>query len=472
MENMWRHQEEDLEASWEMPAAALYWEPRLGKSRVAIHTAERLAGVDRIDSCVVVAPNGVHINWTRDQLPLYWNRPKSMVVEWRSGRAGTKSFIKELADALLYDGFVWFACNVEAVATPLLNRFLTRLVRKRRCMLVVDESQYIKNWKAKRTRALMRLAESCPYRRILTGTPTPQGPFDLWSQFYVLNPEVLGYRYTTFKQRYGVWRKRKFGNGPVFDQLVEYQNLDDLTRRIAPLTFERKKSECMDLPERLFVKRYFELPPEHLRIYRQLRDEFIAEIDSGAEIAAPQALVNLLRLQQISRGHVADRILDPPHPSVDATAEILRNHRGKAIVWCRFLRDVELVSGILQKEHGAGSTVVCIGSTPAGTRADLRERFRADPTTRFWVGTLGTGGIGVDLGAASLMIFYSHGYDLAQRLQGLERNYGDSQKSSRIEVIDVIAADTVDERILHILDRKESLSARLSTAKYRELLKE
>jgi len=474
----WEHQKEDFARSKDLSAAAIHWEPRLGKSRLIIDTAVHLAGECLINACLVIAPNGVHLNWTRDQLPLYWDSffERTRIVEWKAGRVGTKSFTKELDEALQYPGFVWLACNVEAVATVNLNRYLTKFVNKRKVLLAVDESQYVKNPRAKRTRALMRLSEKCPFRRTLTGTPTPQGPFDLWSQFYILDPNILGLRYTSFKQRYGVWRRVHFGTGPAFDQLVEYRNLDNLTARIAPITFERKKAECLDLPERLFTKRLFELPPAHARIYNSLKSCFIALLDSGEEITAPLALTNLLRLQQVSRGHVIDdsgnrQDLGEPYPSVEAVLELLRAHRGKAIIWCRFVRDVEMVAAALMEEFTPPAVAVCVGGTAAADRVDLRTRFSADPMPRFWVGTLATGGVGVDLGAASLMIFYSHGFDLAQRLQGCERNFGSSQKADRVDVVDLVAADTVDEKAIAALQRKEALSAQLSTARLRDLLK-
>lgn len=474
---LWQHQREDLDRSWQLPGAALFWEPRLGKSRVVIETAERLYDENKINACVVVAPNGVHLNWSRDQLPRYWGTAwptPPRVVEWRSGRAGTKAFQRELDAALIPDGFLWFVCNVEAVAATALSKFLYKLTGKRKCLLVIDESHYVKNPHAKRTRAVMRLAERCPFRRILSGTPTPQGPFDLWSQFFLLDPTILGPRYTTFKQRYGIWKRVSFG-GPTFDQLVEYRNLDELTRRTLPLSFPRKKSECFDLPERLFTRRYFEMAPEHARLYRQLRDELLIEIESGVELAAPLAIVRLMKLQQVARGHVADEtglVHDLPGgaPAVDSVVELLGAHRGKAIVWCRFVRDAEKVVASLQ-EAFPESTALCVGYVSPEDRVALRTAFN-DPASsmRFWVGTPATGGVGVDLGTASLMIFYSHGYDLAQRLQALERNYGDSQKADRVEVVDLIAADTIDEKILDVLDRKEGLMARLLSTGIRDIL--
>jgi SNF2 family DNA or RNA helicase len=469
--SLWQHQQEDLDNSWWLPAAALHWEPRLGKSRLVIETAHRLRLVNRIDAVIVIAPNGVHLNWTRDELPQYWHHENTTVFEWRTGKSGTRRFQDELASTLETRNFVWFACNVEAVALKRLEQTLVKLTKRKRCLLVVDESHYIKSWRANRTRAVFRVSERCPYRRTLTGTPAPQGPFDLWSQFYTLNPEVLGFRFTAFKQRYGVWKRARYGEGPWHDELVEYRNLDDLARRIAPLTFERQKDRCFDLPERLFTRRYFEMPPAHLRVYRALRDDLIAMLVSGDEIVVPLAITKLMRLHQVTRGHVEDHTLEPPHPALEALTEMLEDHSGKVIVWCRFVAEAKMIARHLVVRHGPDSVALCVGETPAPERVELRQHFN-DPGSpvRWWVGTIGTGGIGVDLGGASLMIFYSNSFDLAQRLQGLERNYGSSQRAERVEVVDLVAADTVDEKVLATLERKESVAAQLTRESIRNLI--
>jgi len=222
------------------------------------------------------------------------------------------------------------------------------------------------------------------------------------------------------------------------------------------------------------VRRYFEMTKEHARVYKQLRDELVARLDSGETVTAPLAIVNLMRLQQVSRGHVSSEEGDPidlgdPYPADEAVLELIRGNRGKTLVWCRFVHDVERLEFMLYKE--TIGHVRCDGTTPASERPDLLRQFREDDDVRAWVGTPATGGLGVDLGAASLMIFHSHGFDLAQRLQALERNYGTSQRADRVDVVDLVAADTVDERALAVLDRKEDIARQLTHEGLRELLR-
>lgn len=474
MPELWTHQRECLADSCEREAVAIHWEPRVGKSRVIVENSAYLWDRELIDTTVVIAPNGVHLNWTRNQLPLYWDREDTLVVEWRSARASTKKFQRLMQEALEYDGFVWFVANIEAMSSKKLVEYLEKLVAKRRCLMVVDESHYIKNPRAKRTRAMMRLAKHCPFRRTLTGTPTPQGPFDLWSQFYVLDPDILGKRFVPFKQRYGIWKRVQYGTGPLHDELVEYRNLDELAGIIAPYVFESNKADLFDLPDRVFARRYFEMSKDHARVYKDLRDELIAMLSSGEMITAPLAIVKLMKLQQISRGHIKNELgdsidLGDPYPADEATLELIRGNPGKTVVWCRFVHDCQRMSDTLAEE--GIPHVRCDGTVPADDRPELLVRFNDnDDPTRVWVGTPGTGGLGVDLGSASLMIFHGHGFDLAQRLQALERNYGSSQLAERVDVVDLVAADTVDERALAVLESKKDIARQLTREGLMDLL--
>lgn len=518
----WKHQAEDLEASWKLPAAAIHWEPRLGKSNLIIRTAEKQYDADLINAAVVIAPNGVHLNWTREQLGKHWDRGNTLIIEWQWKRTNTKKFWEELEHAIKYPGFVWFSVNIETLSNKKLLDYLDRFSAARRCLLVLDESHYAKDIKAARTKTLLKLTwpkifnkkfpqlsapSRFPFRRTLTGTPTPQGPLDLWSQFYLLNPNILGIRFVSFRARHAKYKanrsvlcrncgikdeyktggsggnqfticthcgKKQPVEGLLYKTLTGYRNLPEIVRKIQPYTFERKKADCFAfLPKRLFVRENFEMPPEHQKAYDSFRKDLLLRLESGEEITASNALTALLRLQQISRGHIKDEEgniarLPGDSPAIQRTLDLVTENDGKAIVWCRFIEDV---SRLVHEFNTAGIGVIrCDGSTKITDRPELIKQFREDDSAKVWVGTLSTGGTGIDLGAANLMIFYSHGFNLAERLQGLERNYGSTQESNRIEVVDIVAVDTVDKRALDILDKKKDISDQLSVNQFRELI--
>lgn len=471
----WAHQREDFVSSRDLPGASFPWEPRCGKSKVMVDTIAYHAAAGRVNTALVTAPCGIHVDWAETHIAKHWPAkwPKPFVVVWDSGKATTKRFQARLDEALKTEQFVWVLVNVEALVSPkLVNRtkrggpgFLEKLVAKRKCFLVCDESIDLSTPSAQRTRAVLKLVPKCIYRRILDGTMSDRGPFGLYSQYKIVAPDLFVPRYTTFKARYGVFQRVRYGAGPSFDQLVEYRNLDELNQRIAPYTFPRRKSDCFDLPERVHGERTFVMPKEHRRIYDELRDELIAQLDNGETITAQHALTNMLRLQQISRGHVENHRLEPDTPALDAVSRLVRGQR--AIVWCRFTLDVDAVCARLRAD---GLDVIrCDGSTPPAERPDLQNKFN-EGAADAWVGTTGTGSRGLDLPAANLMVFYSHGFKLVQRNQALERNYGSNQKAVRCDVVDLVAADTIDRKALDRLAAGQDLANQLTGRDLKEML--
>ena len=477
-----KHQKETFEATRDLPAFAWLWMMRCGKSFPAADTAIYLYEQKKIDAVIIVAPNGVHLNWARNVIPSIYAELKTegkdqddFLLEWNSSKSKTRKFQEQLQKAFDHQGLLWFCCNVEAVWTNALDSYLTRLVLKRRCLLIVDEAHKCKTPSSQCTKAVIRLSKACPYRRILTGTPATQGPFDLWSQFHILDPMILGPRFVPFKQTYGVFKRMRFGSGPVFDQLVEYKNLDKLYEIIKPYSSRLTQAEVFEnLPELVHETRYFELSPQHRRVYNELKNELMATLESGEVLTAPEAIVQLIRLQQISRGFTGG-IDDPnttslgkPYNSLTALEDIVEQVEGKIIVWCKFRADVELIHTTFAEKF------LCVrydGALNHEQRAESLKRFTTDPKVKMIVGTPAAGGIGVDMSAADTMIFYSHDYNLGNRLQAIARMQGPNQKSKSLLLIDLVAVDTTDEDCLAILDKKQDLAKILTGDKLREMLR-
>ena len=128
-------------------------------------------------------------------------------------------------------------------------------------MMVVDESARIKNIGAKQTKEIIKLGHHAQYRRILTGTPVLNSPFDIYSQFEFLHPSIIDhYSFYSFKNYFGVFEKKtNWGAGKQYDELKSYRNLEELKGLIAPHSFRITKKECLDLPRKIYTKRYFKL---------------------------------------------------------------------------------------------------------------------------------------------------------------------------------------------------------------------
>lgn len=292
------HQREEWLRSREEEARAIFWEQGTGKSKLTIDTACWLWLRGLIDGVLVVAPNGVHRNWVEKEIPDHV--PDDVIkhvraFHYQSPKADTKWHKQAVKAVIEHKGFAWLTISYEAFMTASGKRALIDFFDKRRLLYVLDEAHYIKTPTAERTKSILRSAKYAPFRRVLTGTPIAQGPFDAYSQIKFLVEDYwkqnrLG-TFTEFKQHFGVWKKgwnptafnpkTKKNDGNEYDVLVGYRRLDDLNALLQPVSSRVTKDDVLDLPPKLYSKRIFPMTPEQGKLYRQLRDEYIVWLETG-----------------------------------------------------------------------------------------------------------------------------------------------------------------------------------------------
>ena len=188
----------------------------------------------------------------------------------------------------------------------------------------------------------------------------------------------------------------------------------------------------------------------------------MAFLDSGDTITAPLALVQLLRLQQITCGFVPtdDGDLEEfggNNPRLDLLEEICDGLGHKAIIWGRFRRDIDLIMKRLGKK-----AVRYDGSTSDDDRAAAKIAFQ-DPESeiQFFVGNPAAAGTGLTLHQARTVIYASNSFKLTDRLQSEDRAHRIGQEHP-VAYIDLIAPDTVDEHIVRALRDKQDIAAILT----------
>jgi SNF2 family DNA or RNA helicase len=172
------------------------------------------------------------------------------------------------------------------------------------------------------------------------------------------------------------------------------------------------------------------------------------------------ALTLIMRLQQIACGFLVDDAgitHQLPCAKIGALVEILEEIPGKALIWCCFHNDVELVHAKLSEEYGPRAAVRYYGSTSDEDRAEALRRFHSDPETRFFIGTPATGGRSLTLVEASTAIYYSCNYNLEHRLQSEDRIHRIGQKNTAT-IIDIVCNDTVDVKVVAGLRSKKNLA--------------
>jgi len=328
--------------------------------------------------------------------------------------------------------------------------------------MVIDESTTIKNPSAKRTKNILKLSTEAKYRRIMTGSPVTKNPLDLYSQCEFLSPWLLDFTsFYAFRNRYALM-KTIHVQGRSIQVVDKFQNLSELSDQLKGFSYRVLKEDCLDLPEKSWTKRQITLTPDQRKLYIQMKQTALAHLN-GKVASTMTVLTQLMRLHQITCGHfTADDGTTQPiaNNRISELMDVLSEMEGKAIIWAHYQYDIINIIKEIVKVHGPGSVVDYFGLTPQNERQDNIRKFQGDPRCRFIVGTPSTGGYGITLTAANTVIYYSNGYDLEKRLQSEDRAHRIGQKKN-VTYVDIIAENTVDEKIVKALRDKINIASQV-----------
>ena len=454
------HQMTALEKSWNRETFAYFMEMGTGKTKVLIDNLAMLYDKGKVNGALIIAPKGVVGTWYNNELPTHLpNHINNETVLWKA--AITKKQQEKL-DTLFQPGedLHILIMNVEAFSTTKGVNFANKFLSSHRSLMAIDESTTIKTPTAKRTKNILKLAESAIYRRIMTGSPVTKNPLDLYTQCDFLSPWLLDFTsYYAFRNRYAEMKTLHMHGRQV--QVVNgFKNLAELSEKLKPFSYRVLKEDCLDLPDKIFIKREIQLTPDQRKLYDQMKKEAIA-ILKGKQSTTVNTLTQLMRLQQITCGHfTADDGATQPIPNnrITELMDVLEETEGKAIIWAHYQYDITAIIQAVSKKYGPGSIVDYYGLTPQEERQPNIKRFQDDPECRFIVGTPSTGGYGITLTAANTVIYYSNGYDLEKRLQSEDRAHRIGQKKS-VTYVDLMADDTVDEKIVQALRKKINIAS-------------
>jgi len=456
------HQITALEKSWNRETYAYFMEMGTGKTKVLIDNTAMLYDKGKIDGLLIVAPKGVVGTWYDQELPTHLpDHIKNVTILWQSNI--TKGQREKLDSLFKSDHDLHILImNVEAFSTEKGRDFATKFLNSHRTLMVIDESTTIKNPTAKRTKNIIDLSEIARYRRIMTGSPVTKNPLDLYSQCEFLSPYLLDFTsYYAFRNRYAEMKTLHL-RGRSIQIVDEFKNLGELSDQLKGFSYRVLKEDCLDLPEKNWTRRQITLTPDQRKIYEQMKETALAHLN-GKVASTMIVLTQLMRLHQITCGHfTADdgTIQDIPNNRLKELLDVLSEMEGKAIIWAHYQHDVKNIIREVVKIYGEGSIVDYYGLTPQDERDINRKKFQSDPRCRFLVGTPSTGGYGITLTAANTVIYYSNGYDLEKRLQSEDRAHRIGQKKN-VTYVDIIAEDTVDEKIVKALRDKINVASQV-----------
>jgi SNF2 family DNA or RNA helicase len=458
------HQLTALEKSWNRDTFAYFMEMGTGKTKVLIDNLAMLYDKGRVNGALIVAPKGVVGTWYNQELPAHLpDHIENVTVLWQSNiNKKQKENLKQFHNPENSHKLHILIMNVEAFSTEKGYSWALSFLNCHKGLMAIDESTTIKNPKAKRTKHILNLSNKADYRRIMTGSPVTKNPLDLYAQCQFLDIHHLGHdSYYSFRNRYALMKSANI-SGRSINLVVGYQNLSELSDKLKPFSYRVLKEDCLDLPDKVYMKREIQLTPEQQKLYKQMRQEALATLN-GKTVTTMTALTQLMRLHQITCGHFSaddGSIQEVKNNRLSELLDVLDEIEGKAIIWAHYQHDVKNIFKILEDKYGPGSVVHYYGKTLPEQRDYAIKNFKTNDKVRFFVGTPQTGGYGITLVQANTVIYYSNGYDLEKRMQSEDRAHRIGQKK-KVTYVDIIAEDTVDTKIVKSLRKKIDIASKV-----------
>lgn len=468
------HQREGFALARRKRTFAFLMEMGTGKTKTSIDVVSYHLKRGALDFVLIICPLAVVWNWEREievHSPLAPERKRVAVL------AGTAAEKLKALRAGIATGATFFVTNYETLVhcTEVFDELFAQFER-RKGALGLDESTKIKNPNSKAFKRCYKMGLLAQARYILTGSPITQSPLDAFAQFKFLDWKILGHSsFTSFKHEYAIFLQK----GPLRGRkVIEWKNLDRLRAKIEPFSFRVLKSECLDLPEKVY--RTIELPmgAKQFRAYEEMREHAVASLD-GAEVVAPIVLTRMLRLSQIAAGYfpivnetgeTVDVKWFPDEPKIAATVDLVEEaieEGQKVIVWCRGLPEIRSLS----EKLAPFGVVTYSGNVPGRERQAHVDAFQGDAKTRVFIGQIQTGGMAITLTAATNVIYYSNSYSLADRLQSEDRAHRIGQKAS-VTYTDLVCRNSIDKLVIRTLRAKKSLADVVTGDNLKQLLME
>lgn len=460
-------QKDAIGMSYTLPDMALLADMGTGKTGAAVNiTRARFSEQQRVMKTLILGPLVTLFNWKNEFGIHSWVKPDKIHVLHGPTTKKLKTFNSAISGV---DPNQIMVTNYESMISGKMQDAIAEWEPE---VLILDEAHYVKNPKAKRSKAILKIAEKAKHTYILTGTPILNSIEDIFMQYLILDGgETFGSNAYVFKQKYlkdenEGWKGRPNYFPKWVPRPEKYKELQDKIYRKAIRVL---KSECLDLPPLVKKIMPIELSRDQRKYYENLKKDFLTFIEEEEKkgiVVTQLAITKALRLQQIVTGHVKTEegqvIEIKDNPRLTAVKQLLRdlhtNH--KVIVWCSFrfnYEQIERVCKELKIEH-----VFLTGEMSLTEKEDAMRRFNEEGKVRVIIANRRAGGIGINLVASDVSIVYSRNFSLGEELQSQDRNYrGGSEIHRVITKIDLCAKDTIDEAITEALVNKKDISNRI-----------
>ena len=392
-----------------------------GKTVIGLEVA------DHYKKTLVICPLSViETAWIDDCHKLY---PSKKIVNcWSNSRKGR-------IDALNSDADI-YVMNYESYK---ILRY--QIVKAGFDCMIVDESSCMKNMGSQITSVILEMIYVIPHRFVLSGCPTPNRFDEIFPQMKFVNNEIFGNNYQGFLARYS--------HQDMVNPHVWYQTEEDKERynlRLQEQSVFLKKEDCVDLPDKTFEVRKFDLSKQQRQIYDELMNDIRSHINEWSKF---EFNAKLIKLREISSGFLLTKeakIATFLDNKTTILSEILENIGNRqVIVWCQFQYEIE---SLAEQFGGAGLT------SKTKNRDDVIRDFR-DGKIQYLFTHPKLLGKGLTFVNCTYNVYYSLSYSYEEFKQSQDRIHRIGQTSKCTYII-IQAKDTIDEKIYDCLQRKKN----------------
>jgi SNF2 family DNA or RNA helicase len=523
---LFQHQIDDLDRYKDETIIAPFWEMGCGKSALILRIAAYKFRKGEINALLIIAPNDVHVQWAKEQVPLWLDCPYD--IQCLFGRGGAKQAFPFDTDS---DLLQVVCVNIDTFSTTNKWKEIADWANIMKTFIVLDEATTIKNVNAKRTQNILygfnnvikkgkTILQSIPrskVRAILTGTPVTNGPMDLWAMCEFLKPNYFERNWYSFQGHYGMFTSLGVGDRVIKVPINEdtwhaikaikeyneancvfgisldtynviqkqdhfegpYKNADELKEKLKPIASFKLLKDCIDMPPQIYNTRILEMSPEQRYCYDSMVDEYIAEYNEHTATALNK-MTAIIRLQQISSGFICDKSfvkedtddidimpdeiewIGTSNPKLDALYRDVNEMSKPIVIITRFSAEAARIYADLSRSL---SCCLMTGWKRVGTLDEFKEG-KYD----VMIANIAVIARGFNLQNSHVMPFYSNTFSLELRLQAEGRIFRINQKET-CEYIDYTFNNSIDEKIVGALKMKRNLLDYIREADIKELIK-
>ena len=449
------HQKHALEKRIPVRVGGLFMDMGTGKSRTVIGLAAHRLAAGKIDRIIWFTPVTLKDNIRRE------------ILKHTGTDDNVHVFNNKTSDSNIpYK--LWYVVGIESMSSS--NRVVLAVngLITEKTMVIVDESSYIKGHRSKRTQRIEMLSSKARYREILTGTPLSQGVVDLYSQMRFLSPQILGYTgFYSFAHNHLEYSDKYKG------MIVNSHNTEHLANKIAPYIYQVTKDECLNLPDKQYIDRFYKLDQTQDEYYHKVKAYYLSFVSSIDEWRNSIIIFQLfMALQQIACGfwneketcqnnqwqsYLKKKANDKFHRISEKRLNLLEDVvqeigiDEQIVIWTKSRYSLSRISSIMKSRWGQDSVCEYHGDMSEKERNSSEFKFHAG--AKFFISTPSCGGHGLTLTEAAYVIFYDNSFKYSERVQAEDRCHRIGQ-SRKVTYISLWADCGIEDKIRYAIASK------------------